>query len=264
MTGSFMGERVMVIAGVGEGLGRDLALEAAGSSTVLVLLARRPDVIASLAAEIEQLGSRALPIVCDITSAEQCDEAIARSVTAFGHVDTLINVAHLSEKSGPVLDTPADFTSWRSIFDVNVFGAMGMLRAAARQMVEQRSGTIVMINSMAAERLRVGRAAYQGSKAALATMSKTAALELAQYNIRINSLHPGFMAGEPIEKAFRFWAEQNGTNVEEERAKVLATIPLGYIPPTAEYARVALFLASDFSAPMTGQSVHANGGQWLH
>jgi hypothetical protein len=100
---------------------------------------------------------------------------------------------------------------------------MAVTRAAARRMVERRSGTIVMINSMAAERLRTGRAAYAGSKSALATMAKVVALELAPHNIRVNSLHPGYMGGAPVEAVFRKWAEERGTDPETERQKILAT-----------------------------------------
>jgi NAD(P)-dependent dehydrogenase (short-subunit alcohol dehydrogenase family) len=263
MPEGLMQDKVALIAGVGEGLGRDLALEFARHGAKLVLAARRTSYIQTLAAEIEALGRPCLPLCCDITKPDDCERATIRTCKEFGRIDSLVSVAYLTDNSMSLLDNPADFRQWREVFDVNVFGTLGLTRAAAQRMVERRSGTIVLINSMAAERLRVNRAAYAGSKAALATMAKVVALELGPYNVRINSLHPGFMGGQPVEDVLRNWGEQNGTDIETERRKVVATIPLNYIPPTSEYARNALFLASDYSAPMTGQSVHSNGGQWL-
>jgi NAD(P)-dependent dehydrogenase (short-subunit alcohol dehydrogenase family) len=116
---------------------------------------------------------------------------------------------------------------------------------------------------MTAEKVYEGSEAYSGSKIALQRMTRSVAMELGPIGIRVNSMHPGFMYGPQVEKVLSTRAADNSTTFEEEYAKVAKDIALRYIPPTAEYARTLLFLASSLSDAVTGQSLHVNGGLYL-
>jgi len=263
LNGNILSGRIALISGVGPGLGSDIARLFAKHGADLLLTARSIDRLKAIAAELSESGVRCLIQQCDVSSVDACEAAVARTVAEFGRIDVLVNVAYASDGWHSLLETSQDMEDWHRAFDINVFGTMAMTRAAAKAMIAHERGTIVTVNSMLSAMNVPQRGGYQGSKAALATMTRTAALELAAHGIRVNGLHPGWMAGEPVEQAFVDIAARNGTTAEAERRKILDQIPLGYIPTTSEYARIALFLASDFSAPITGQCLHANGGQWL-
>src|SRR5262249_50353182 len=130
--------------------------------------------------------------------------------------------------------------------------------------VERRRGRIVMINTMTAEKVLPGSEAYAGSKIALQRMTRAIAMELGEFGIRVNSMHPGYMLGPQVMKVMQERAQRNGTSPEEERRAVSERAALRYIPPTEESARTLLFFASRLSDAVTGQSLHVNGGLYLH
>ena len=182
----------------------------------------------------------------------------------FGQIDVLVNVAYKPSVHSPLLDSSSDLAEWRAHFDTNLFGTLQMTKAVAHHMAARGSGTIVMVNSMAAERVSKGLGGYTGSKAALERIVRTLALELAERGVRVNGVHPGYMWGSWMEEVMRRRALANGTDPETEKAAVEAEIPLGYIPPTREFVGTILYLASDLSRPTTGQAIHVNGGHWFH
>ena len=104
------------------------------------------------------------------------------------------------------------------------------------------------------------------TKGGVTLFTKSAALEFARkgYRIRVNSMHPGFMYGPQVEKVLEARAAENGTSFDEEYAKVARDAALRYIPPTSEYAKTLLFLSSHLSDAVTGQSLHVNGGLYMH
>jgi NAD(P)-dependent dehydrogenase (short-subunit alcohol dehydrogenase family) len=258
--------KVAIISGIGDGLGSDIAKLFAQEGAALVITARRTTLIDQISAEINQAGGSCCPLTCDITQEQDCARVVATALEQFGHIDILVNNAYSTNAADwlPLCDLPADLSTWRADFETNVFGTMKMARAVAPHMVERKSGRIVMINSMVTELLRAGMSQYSGSKAAQEKIAKTLALELAPHGIRVNCVHPGYMWGAGVEYGLRVFAEQNDTTYEVEKQKVIDQIPLGYIPPTAEYAGIVLFLASDLSLPLTGQSIHINGGQYIN
>lgn len=257
---------VAFLSGVSTGLGRETALLFASEGADLVLTARRPDTIDVIAAEVRAIGRRCLPLVADITNVADCESATAAVVTAFGKIDILINIAYKGAwpNLAPLLDCQPDLADWRECFDVNVWGTLQMTRCIARLMAEQRSGKIVMINTMTAEKVYEGSEAYSGSKIALQRMTRSIAMELGPLGIRVNSMHPGFMHGPQVERVLATRAAENGTTFEQEYTKVARDAALRCIPPTSDYAKALLFLASDLSSAVTGQSLHVNGGMFLH
>lgn len=255
-----------LLSGVGEGLGRDTALLFARQGADLVITARRPEIIERVADEVRALGRQCLPVVCDIASLPDCERTVQTALDAYGKIDTLINIAYRGDwpQRTTLLDSAPDLANYRDCFEINVFATLQMTRAVAKHMVERRSGRIVMINTMTAEKVLPGSEAYAGSKVALQRMTRAIALELGPYGIRVNSMHPGFMWGPQVEKVMETRARENGTTSEHELRLVSDQAALRYIPPTEEYARTVLFFASPLSDAVTGQSLHVNGGLYFH
>lgn len=259
-------DQVVLLSGVGEGLGRDSALLFAKEGADLVITARRPDFIGRLAEEVRALGRKCLPMVCDINELEDCQRIARDTLAEFGRIDTLVNIAYKGAwpKVTPLLESEPDLSNWRDCFEVNVWATLQMTRAVALHMAERKSGRIIMINTMTAEKVYEGSEAYSGSKIALQRMTRSIAMELGPLGIRVNSMHPGYMWGPQVEKVMAKRAADSGTSVEHEVAKVASGAALRYIPPTEEYARVLLFFASKLSDAVTGQSLHVNGGLYLY
>ena len=259
-------DQVALLSGVGAGLGRDTALLFAREGADLVLTARRADVIEQVAADVRAMGRRCLAIVADVTRLADCERATEMCVRHFGRIDTLVNIAYRGDwpHRTKLLDAEPDLSNWRECFDVNVFATLQMTRSVARHMVAQRSGRIIMINTMTAEKVLPGSEAYAGSKIALQRMTRAIAMELGEYSIRVNSVHPGYMWGPQVQKVLAQRAQLHGTTVEDELRLVTEQAALRYIPSTEEYARTLLFFASNLSDAVTGQSLHVNGGLYFH
>ncbi len=259
-------DQVVLLSGVGDGLGRDTALLFAEHGADLIITARRPDMIEPIAEEVRAKGRRCLPLVCDIASLGDCERTVATAIGQFGRIDTLINIAYRGDwpQRITLLDSQPDLANYRDCFEINVFATLQMTRTVAQHMVERRSGRIVMINTMTAEKVLPGSEAYAGSKIALQRMTRAIAMELGEYGIRVNSVHPGFMWGPQVRKVMETRAKQNGTTPEQELRLVSDQAALRYIPSTEEYARTLLFFASQLSDAVTGQSLHVNGGLYMH
>ncbi|MEK1906076.1 MAG: SDR family oxidoreductase [Pseudomonas sp.] len=259
-------EQVVLLSGVGEGLGRDTALLFADQGADLIITARRAEHIERIAEEVRAKGRRCLPLVCDIAILADCERTVSLAIEEFGRIDTLINIAYRGDwpQRTSLLDSQPDLSNYRECFEVNVFATLQMTRAVAKHMVEQRSGRIVMINTMTAEKVLPGSEAYAGSKIALQRMTRAIAMELGEFGIRVNSMHPGFMWGPQVRKVMEARAEQNCSSVEHELRQVSSQAALRYIPSTEEYARTLLFFASSLSDAVTGQSLHVNGGLYMH
>ncbi|MGE0385954.1 MAG: SDR family oxidoreductase [Gammaproteobacteria bacterium] len=255
--------KVAMISGVGGGLGRDAALLFADEGAELVLLARSRTVIDPVAAEVVARGRSALALTADVGVAGDCARAVEAAIGRFGRIDVLINVVYRSAYVR-LEDCTPDIAQWRASFDMNVWATMQMTRAVLPHMIARHAGRIVMVNTMMSDMPMAGAGAYAGSKSALQQITRTLALELAPHGIRVNGMHPGWMWGPQVQSVMQQRAIEAGTTPEQEADKVRAQIPLGYIPPTSEYAGTLLYLASELSNPVTGQSIHVNGGQWLH
>lgn len=259
--------RVAVVSGVGPGLGRESALIMARHGADVVLGARRRDVIEDVAAEIEGLGRRAIAVPTDITVPDDCRRLAATADEQLGSVDVLVNNAIYMRASS---DTPfdvferSDLEGWRRDMDVNYWGTLHMTQAVVPYMRAVGSGSIVMVNTMYTRVILPTYGAYVGTKGALETVTKTLAAELGPEGIRVNQVHPGYIYGAAWEEIFEQMASDRGVTADDVYGEFAARTSLGYLPPSAEIAGAVLFLASDLSAAMTGQSVHVNGGEYYH
>jgi NAD(P)-dependent dehydrogenase (short-subunit alcohol dehydrogenase family) len=254
--------KVAVVAGVGPGLGREIALALAREGAAVALAARTQSFLESVATDIRAIGGDALPVATNVTDRAQCDALVDAALGAFGQVDCLVNSAFRPDVFVPFAD--ADLAQWRKIFEVNLWGALGLTQAVLPHMRGRRSGSIVFVSSMVVRKPMALQGGYAASKGALLLAAQVLAKELGADGIRVNSVVPGWMKGPNFDVYLDIMSAANGTTRDEEEAKVAAGIPLGVVPPDEDCANAVVFLASDLSAMVTGQAIDVNGGEVVH
>jgi NAD(P)-dependent dehydrogenase (short-subunit alcohol dehydrogenase family) len=254
--------KVAIVSGVGPGLGRESALAMAREGADLVLVARSTAVLDETRADIESLGRRAISVPADVADADACAAVGVAADEEFGRIDILLNNAFLAGPFSTIMD--ADLDDWRRVFDVNLLGSLNMTRAVVPIMHRQGEGRIIMTNSMQAYMIVDGYGAYASSKGALTVATRTLAAELGPSGIRVNGIYPGMIMGDNIRRYFATVAERRGCSVEEIERENASQAALRYIPTAEEMAGTVVYLASDLSRPVTGQSIGINAGTWYH
>lgn len=255
-------QRVALVAGVGPGLGREIAVAMAAEGAAVVLAARKTAESESVLADIEAAGGRAAVVSVDVTDRAACDAAVAVAVDSFGGLDILVNNAfHGGDFS---TFAAANLDKWRRTMDVNFFGALTMTQAAIPALSKSGDGRVVMINTMSStNNIEKAYGAYAASKGALATATRTLAMELGEFGIRVNAVHPGYIWGPNVQIYFDMQAAERGVTAEQIYDEVAAHTALGYLAPAAEIAGAAVFFASPLAKPITGQAIGVDAGQWI-
>jgi 2-deoxy-D-gluconate 3-dehydrogenase len=240
--------KVAIVTGGGKGIGRAIALGLAECGAKLVLCSRTKEDLDNAAAEIKEKGSEALPVVADLMAGDQINNLVETAKNTYGRVDILINNAARSFMV-PLMDLRED--GWDKIFDTNCKAVFLLSRAVARIMSEQGGGRIINITTVGAVRGGAGMAVYHASKAALSMLTKCMAVEWAPLNVNVNAVGPGLTRtafSQPI------WS-----NPEVEQM-VASRIPKGRIAEPEDIVGAVLFLCSDDSSFITGESIYVDGG----
>jgi NAD(P)-dependent dehydrogenase (short-subunit alcohol dehydrogenase family) len=253
--------KVAIVSGIGPGMGRDISLQLAEHGAKVVAGARTRASVDAVTDEVKAAGGEALGIQLDITDNGSCEEAVAATLGRFGRVDVLVNNAFSDGDHRSF--TSADLDDWRRTMDTNFFGTLQLSRAVVPAMKEQGEGRIVMVNSMSAVRIEPRFGAYAASKAALGAATKTLAVELGQFGIRVNAVHPGYIWSDKQKMWFEYLAQRNGITYEEQFEAIAGSAALRYLPDSSEIAGAVIFFASDLAKPITGQALHVNAGHWL-
>ena len=254
--------KVGIVSGIGPGMGRDISLAFAREGAYVVLVGRTASKLEGVAAEVEALGRRALPVVCDIADEAACRAAVEQAATALGRIDIVVNNAYDGGDAKEFME--ADLDRWRQTMEVNLFGSLHMTRAAVPHLEATGDGRVIMINTMSTQRIQHRWGAYAASKGALATVTKTLALELGPRGIRVNGVHPGYIYGDSVEWFFNHQAEKRGVTFQEVYDEVASETCLGYLPHSEEIAGTVVFFASPLAKPVTGQMIGVNGGHWFN
>jgi NAD(P)-dependent dehydrogenase (short-subunit alcohol dehydrogenase family) len=237
-----------LVTGAGRGIGKVLANALAEAGCDVAILELDKKTAEESAAEIQNKGRKSIGIQVDVTRKEQVDSAFAQAAKALGRLDICINNAGVSIQK-PAEEMPeADYDK---IIDINIKGVFLCSQAAARIMIPQKSGNIINIASMSAHAVNIPQkqAIYNTSKAGVAMLTKSMALEWAPYGIRVNSISPGYMKTEmtmaSMTHLFPTWE---------------ALTPLGRLGVPEELRGAVIFLASDASSYMVGADVVIDGG----
>lgn len=253
-------DRVALITGPAKGMGAAITRAFAAEGCRLALIGRDTAAIAPVADEVRADGAEAIVIACDLTDADACDAAAARTVEAFGTVDILVNVAGGSGPIGKtgVETTPAEFDE---IVTLNMNGCFHTMRAVLPTMIERRYGKIVNVGGTFGMRGRAGRMAYSASKWGLRGITKSFALEVGQHNINVNCVGPGMVDGPRFrEKVCADMAKKLSITLEEAMARHAADYALRRVTTDEDVANACLFLASDVSRQLTGIDMPVDGG----
>jgi NAD(P)-dependent dehydrogenase (short-subunit alcohol dehydrogenase family) len=254
--------RACLISGVGPGTGRAVALAFAREGADLVLACRTESVAREIAKEAQAAGARAVPIVADVTRAEDREKLVAAAAQAFGGVDVLVNNAFATGRPGPVESIDLA-KAWRTPFEVNVFGTLLTAQAVIPSMKARGGGSIVMIGTMAARRPEAGLAGYGASKAAVLSATQSFASELGRYKIRVNCVVPGAIDGPHLRVHFKTEAERLGETEEDVYQRYAGRAALRSVATSDDVAAAVLFFASGMSSSITGQSLDVNCGEWF-
>ena len=240
--------KVAIVTGAGHGIGREIALSLARNGAEVVVT-DVTDAIFEVGKQIEALGSKALPIKCDVTDFEQAQDVEEKVVGKYERIDILVNNAGIYPQKA-FLDMTAD--DWNKVLRINLNGVFHCTKAVIPKMVKQKYGKIVNIASIAGAVVGFQNLAhYSASKAAIAGFTKSLALEVAQYGINVNAVAPG-----PIDVG------DMAANTEMYQ-QIIKAIPVGRMGLPIDIANLVVFLVSDESNFITGQCIVSDGGYTL-
>lgn len=258
MTGLLDG-KVVVISGVGPALGTTLARRCAENGADLVLAARTVARLEDVAKQVTDLGRRALSVGTDITDEAQVSNLVDEALKAYGRVDVLINNAFRVPSMRPLADT--SFEHMREAIELTVFGALRMTQGFTPALAAT-GGSVVNVNSMVVRHSQAKYGAYKMAKSALLAMSQSLATELGAQGIRVNSIVPGYIWGGTLQGYFEHQAGKYGTTVDEIYTAAAVNSDLKRLPTEDEVASAILFMASDLSSGITGQTLDVNCGEY--
>lgn len=253
MAGRLTG-KVALITGAASGIGRATALLFASEGARIVVADRNLAGSEQTVSQIEALGGEAIAVQVEVTEATQVEAAVQAALDKFGQLNILFNNAGTGETVTSVVDLAE--TEWDRVMAVNVKGVfLGIKYGAAAMLKAGQGGSIINTASVAGVVGFAGHAAYSASKAACLHLSKTAALELAKANIRVNALAPAFTATPMVDELAAGYRDP-----ERVIKKLAQTVPLGRFGKPEEIANAALYLASDESSFVTGTVIILDGG----
>ena len=242
-------DRVAVVTGASQGIGRATALLLAEHGARLVLAARNAEKLAAAAEEIKKKGGEALVVPIDVASEEQIKAGFARALEKFGRIDILVNNAAIARDQLALRMKRAD---WDAVIQTNLTGAHLCIQQVLPGMLRQRSGRIINVSSVVAQTGNAGQVNYIASKAGLIGLTKALAVEVASRGITVNAVAPGFIVSPMTDPL--------PDKVKEE---LMARIPFGRMGTDREVAAGILFLASDEASYVTGHVLDINGGLYL-
>jgi NAD(P)-dependent dehydrogenase (short-subunit alcohol dehydrogenase family) len=244
--------KVAIVTGASSGIGRATAIKFAAEGVHVALVARRGELLAELAKEIQTSGGTCKSIAADVTKELEIERVVRETVTAFGGIDVLVNAAGIIG-NGTIENTK--LSDWDYMFNVNVRGPFYLMQCAMSHLIE-RQGNVVNVSSVTGIRAFPNVLAYCASKAAVDQLTHCAALEVASKGVRVNAIDPGVVVtylhrtGGMNDQAYSDFLERSKT-----------THPLGRVGEASEVAELIFFLASPRAGWVTGVSMPIDGGR---
>lgn len=236
-----------LVTGASRGIGREIALELARQgANVAVNYAGSEKMANDVVAEIKSLGRKAIAVQADVADGDSVSTMMKQVVEQFGTIDILVNNAGITRDNLLMRMKEED---WDAVIDTNLKGVFLCTKAVTRQMMKQRSGRIINISSIVGVGGNAGQANYVAAKAGVIGLTKTTAKELASRGITVNAVAPGFITTDMTDQLN-----------EDVKAEMLKQIPLDRLGEPQDIAKVVVFLASEDSRYMTGQTLHVDGG----
>ena len=245
-----MNTPVVMVTGALTGIGRATALAFAKEGARIVVAGRHDEAGQKLVAELRGLDAEAEFIRADVRHEDDVRNLVERTVARFGQLDVAVNNAGTEGKPGPVTEHSAE--SYAATFDTNVLGTLLSMKHELRAMLPQRHGSIINVSSTYGHLGGAGASLYAASKHAVEGLTRSAALEAAEFGVRVNVVAPG-----PIDTGMltRF------TGTDERKAGLVSTVPLNRMGRPEEIAQMIVFLASEKASFSTGATFAVDGGK---
>jgi len=247
-------KKVAIITGGSSGIGRSISLTFANEGAKVVVASRNIANLADVVKEIKLLRRQSLAIATDVSVKQQVENMVDQTVHEFGRIDILVNNAGILRATG-IMDTPEE--AWDEVMDINLKGVFLCTQAVAKYMIKQQDGKIINISSISGRGGGLDDGpSYCASKAGVIQLTQNAAFELGPYGINVNCIAPGLIITPMV---------YGGGRTREEVQAYLegrkSTAVLGRLGEPEDIAKVALFLASEDSSFISGQTIPVDGGR---
>ena len=244
-----LNNKVALITGASQGIGRATSLALAEAGAKVALAARNEQKLAAVVQEITAAGGEAVAIRMDVVDAEQIKSGFKQALDRFGRLDILVNNAAIT-KDGLALRMKRE--DWDAVIQTNLTGAHLCIQQALATMVRQRSGRIINVTSVVAQMGNPGQANYVAAKAGLIGLTKALAVEVASRGITVNAVAPGFIVTAMTEAL-----------ADDVKKRLQERIPLGRLGTDRDVAAAIVFLASEEAGYITGHVLDVNGGMYM-
>lgn len=238
--------KIVLITGGAQGIGKEIALRFAEEGANVAICDVNDEILKKTAEEIKEKGSDVLALKADVTSTTEVDDVVTKTLDKYQRIDILINNAGITRDGLLARMSEED---WDLVLSINLKGVFLFTKAVARPMMKQRQGRIINIASIIGLMGNAGQANYAASKGGVIALTKTTAKELAKRNINVNAIAPGFIRSAMTDKL-----------PDDVKGEYLKVIPLARLGEPRDVANVALFLASELAAYVTGQVITVDGG----
>jgi len=242
-----LNNKVAVVTGAARGIGRAIAISLADKgATVVINYSNSTAQAEEVVEQIKAQGGQAVAIRCDVSAGESVEAMFAEVLAKYGQIDILVNNAGITRDNLLMRMSEEDF---EAVIDTNLKGAFLCSKAVIKPMMKQRSGRIINISSVSGVVGNAGQVNYSAAKAGMIGMTKSIAREVSSRGITVNAIAPGFIKTDMTEKLS-----------DKIKEAVTANIPLGHFGEPEDIAKTVVFLASDDSRYITGQTINVDGG----
>jgi len=254
-------DKVAIVTGGGIGIGRAISYAFASEGAAVVLAARTLSRLNEVAEDIKSRGGKAKAIQTDISDEKQVQHMIAQTLNEYGQVDILVNNSGITGPTANVVDM--DLNEWNEVLAVNLTGAMLCAREVLKTMIVRKSGSIINIGSEGGRSGYPLRSPYCVSKMGIIGLTETLAIEVGEYNIRVNCISPAAIRGERITNRLKARAKAMDISYDEAMNRLTSNYSLKRIAEPSEVATAAVFLASDEASAITGHTLVVNCGMHI-
>jgi NAD(P)-dependent dehydrogenase (short-subunit alcohol dehydrogenase family) len=254
--------KVAIVTGGGRGIGRAISSALASEGAKVVVAGRSANLLDEVVKDIKSKGGEAKAIPTDVRDESQVKRMVEQTLTDWGQIDGLVNNAGITGPTANLVDL--DLRDWNEVLTVNLTGFMLCAREVLKDMIPRRSGNIINIGSISGMAGHPLRSPYAVSKWGIVGLTETLAIEVGQYNIRVNCISPGAVKGERMDNVWKAKAKALQVTYEEVMNSVMSQYSLKRIADPSEVAAAVVFLASDESSGITGHTLVVNCGYHIN